>query len=378
MTRRMQRPGRGLALGAAAVAAALALCTAGASSAAAADSTAAAQPSGFGVFYVNGVQRVSDWSDNRTQPLPSKGLTTTKNQARITYLVPENPTGPNIVLVPGYGLAADIWMTTPDLREGWAQQLYKAGYPVYVVSPPDRGESMQIDQLNKCKAGASPAAKCSGQGMEAYYGQIGKAALEDSWPTWRFGPKYGTPYADSQFPSLPLKENYVEQFGASFVPYLGTSDIAMVDNHIMNDLTADSLTALLEKIGPSVIVLHSAAGTAGFDVARQHPALVKAVVALETTKCPKDVKGVSPLAATPFVGIWGDHITKTSAGGHWDRRAACQQMAASITRTGKAPAEVISLPDLGIHGNSHMSMQDRNNAQVLGLVTDWLKRNNVG
>jgi hypothetical protein len=107
---------------------------------------APASPTGFGVFYVNGVQRVSNWSDNRTGPFPTKGLTTTYNQARITYLVPENPTGPNIVLVPGYGLASDIYMTTPDLREGWAQQLYKAGYPVYIVSPPDRGESMPVDQ----------------------------------------------------------------------------------------------------------------------------------------------------------------------------------------------------------------------------------------
>lgn len=340
-------------------------------------SAAPANPAGFGVFYVNGVQRISNWSDNRTSPFPTKGLSTTYNQARITYLVPENPTGPNIVLVPGYGLASDIYMTTPDLREGWAQQLYKAGYPVYVVSPPDRGESMPVDQINKCKAGAAPAKNCSGQGMDAYYGQIGRATLEDAWPTWRFGPKYGTPYPDSQFPSLPLKQNYIEQFGASFVPYLGTSDIAMVDNKIMNNLTADSLKALLNKVGPSVLVVHSAAGTAGYDVARTMPDKVKAVVAMETTKCPKDVDGVSPLASMPFLGIWGDHITKTSPGGHWDRRASCQAMAASIIRTGKAPAEVISLPDIGINGNSHMSMQDKNNAQILGLITGWLTTNSI-
>jgi len=337
-------------------------------------------PPGFGVFYVNGVQRTSDWSDNRNSggTFPTKGLTTTYNQARITYLRPANPTGPNIVLVPGYGLAADIYMTTPDLRQGWAQQLYDAGYPVYIVSPPDRGESMPIDQINKCLAGAASAKQCNGQGPSAYYGQVGRATLEDAWPTWRFGPKYGTPYPDSQFPSLPLKSNYVEQFGASFVPYLGTSDIAMVDNVVMNKLTSDSLRALLSKIGPSVIVLHSAAGTAGFDVAITDPSLVKAVVAIETTKCPKDAaNGTSPLAGMPFVGIWGDHITRKSPGGHWDRRQSCQEMAASITRTGRAPAEVISLPDRGIKGNSHMMMQDRNNDQVLGIITGWLRDHGI-
>jgi len=337
-------------------------------------------PPGFGVFYVNGVQRISNWSDNRNSggTFPTEGLTTTYNQARVTYLRPENPTGPNIVLVPGYGLASDIYLTTPDVRQGWAQSLYSAGYPVYVVSPPDRGESMPVDQINKCLAGAAPERDCRGTNRLSYYGQVGRATLEDAWPTWRFGPKYGAPYADSQFPSLPLKQNYIQQFGASFVPYLGTSDIAMVDNVVMNDLTADCLRSLLARIGPSVIVLHSAAGTAGFDVAKSDPNLVKAVVAIETTKCPKDASGgVSPLAGMPFLGVWGDHITRKSPGGHWDRRQSCQEMAASIKRTGRAPADVISLPDIGIRGNSHMMMQDRNNTEVLGLITQWLQANGI-
>ena len=349
-----------------------------------ADSPAAINPpgeAGFGVFYVNGVRHVSNWSDNRDnddQGLPTKGRTSTYNQARITYLRPEHPTGPNIVLVPGYGLAADIYMTTPDIRQGWAQMLYEAGYPVYLLSPPDRGESMPIDQVNKCKAGANPPKRCWGQGMKAYYGQVGRATLENSWPTWRFGPKFGVPYANSQFPSLPLTQNYVEQFGASFVPYLGTSDIAMMNNTIMNDLTEDSLKALLNEIGPSVIVLHSAAGTGGFNAAITDSRMVRAVVAIETTKCPPaGIGGVSPMAATPFLGIWGDHIKPDAPGGHWERRESCQKMAASINRTGLAPAQVISLPQKGIRGNSHMMMQDRNNAQVLGVITEWLAAHGV-
>lgn len=338
------------------------------------------EPPGFGVFYVNGVKRTSNWSDNRNSggTFPTRGLSTTYNQARITYLRPAKPTGVNIVLVPGYGLASDIYLTTPDLRQGWAQQLYDSGYPVYVVSPPDRGESMPVDQLNKCLAGAAPPKDCRGTNRPSYYGQLGRATLEDAWPTWRFGPRFGTPYPDSQFPSLPLKENYVQQFGASFVPYLGTSDIAMVDNVVMNDLTAASLKALLARIGPSVIVLHSAAGTAGFAVAESDPALVKAIVAIETTKCPKAApSGLPPLAKTPFIGVWGDHITQQSPGGHWDRRESCEQMAAAITRVGRAPATVVSLPESGIRGNSHMMMQDRNNAQILGIITQWLTANGI-
>lgn len=332
---------------------------------------------GFGVFYVNGRQHTSNWSDSRKGHLPTRGLTTTYNEARVTYLLPDRPTGTPVVLVPGYGLSSDIWMTTPDQRMGWAQMLYAAGHPVYVLSPPDRGESMPVDQINKCLAGAAPAVQCKGDSIRAYYGQIGHAALEDAWPTWRFGPSYGTPFADSQFPSLPLRENYVEQFGASFVPYLGRSDVAMVDNEVMNDLTYDAINALLVEIGPAVIVLHSAAGTAGFRVAADEPSRVRAIVAIETTKCPPNENGRSPLSATPFIGVWGDHITPGMDGGHWERRQSCQRMARTMRRTGRAPAQVVSLPNKGIDGNSHMMMEDRNNQQVLGLVTDWLAAHGI-
>lgn len=328
----------------------------------------------IGVFYVNGEQQYSPYSDNRDQPFPTHGTTTVYNQAKVTYMIPAHPTGPNIVLVPGYGLSSDIYMTTPDKREGWAQQFYKAGYSVYIISPPDRGESMPVDKINACKAGSIQNPIC-----DPYYSKIGHATLESSWSTWGFGPKYGVPYKDSKFPSLPLKQNYVEQFGASFVPYLGTSDINMVDNVEMNKLSEDSITSLLKEIGPSVLLIHSAAGTAGYEVAEQNPSLVKAIVAIETTKCPKNLpSGVSPLADVPFLGVWGDHINERIGGGHPERLKSCQVMTESINRTQRAPAELISLPDkLNIHGNSHIMMEDTNNGQISHIIVDWLKDHSI-
>lgn len=52
-------------------------------------------------------------------------------------------------------------------------------------------------------------------------------------------------------------------------------------------------------------------------------------------------------------------------------------MAAAITRVGRAPATVVSLPESGIRGNSHMMMQDRNNAQILRIITQWLTANGI-
>jgi hypothetical protein len=38
-------------------------------------------------------------------------------------------------------------------------------------------------------------------------------------------------------------------------------------------------------------------------------------------------------------------------------------------------AEMLWPPALGIKGNSHMIMQDKNNLQIADLILDWLRRN---
>ena len=37
-------------------------------------------------------------------------------------------------------------------------------------------------------------------------------------------------------------------------------------------------------------------------------------------------------------------------------------------------AQLMLLPDIGIHGNSHMLMQDRNNLEIADLLLDWIGR----
>ena len=41
-------------------------------------------------------------------------------------------------------------------------------------------------------------------------------------------------------------------------------------------------------------------------------------------------------------------------------------------RAAGGKVDVISLPDIGIKGNSHMMMMDKNNAQVADLIHKWL------
>ena len=40
--------------------------------------------------------------------------------------------------------------------------------------------------------------------------------------------------------------------------------------------------------------------------------------------------------------------------------------------------DVIDLPDLGIKGNTHMMMMDRNSDDVAKLINDWIEKQGLG
>ncbi|WZB73513.1 hypothetical protein WJ972_18445 [Achromobacter insuavis] len=63
--------------------------------------------------------------------------------------------------------------------------------------------------------------------------------------------------------------------------------------------------------------------------------------------------------------MMGDHMDTDP---RWPRmRARVREFAAR-----HASVTVLSLPELGIHGNSHMLMMDRNSLALAGRVHDWL------
>ena len=45
---------------------------------------------------------------------------------------------------------------------------------------------------------------------------------------------------------------------------------------------------------------------------------------------------------------------------------------ATPSRRRAAPSTWINLPDIGIKGNSHMMMQDKNNAEIAEVIQKWL------
>jgi len=98
---------------------------------------------------------------------------------------------------------------------------------------------------------------------------------------------------------------------------------------------------------------------------------------VEPGQCGTDTYSETEIAALatvpPFV-LFGDHLataTYLPGTGREDRLHECGRLVKRL-REAQGRADLIHLPDRGIHGNSHMVIQDRNNQQIADIVIDWI------
>jgi pimeloyl-ACP methyl ester carboxylesterase len=162
-----------------------------------------------------------------------------------------------IVLIHGGGQTGAGWHSTPDGRPGWAQYFLKRGYAVYVVDQVARGRSTFSPEVYG-EMSAQPLGyvvqKFTAQEKQKLWPQ---AALHTQWP--------GTGE-----PGDPV----FDQYWASNIPGM--------ENRIMQaQMNIDALASLLDRIGPSIILVHSQSGAYAWPLAQARPALVKAIVAAE-------------------------------------------------------------------------------------------------
>jgi len=71
----------------------------------------------------------------------------------------------------------------------------------------------------------------------------------------------------------------------------------------------------------------------------------------------------------PILVLFGDNVDQST---RWaPRLKACRAFVAAANDAG-GKAQLVSLPDEGIHGNTHMMMQDRNNLDVADWILRWI------
>jgi pimeloyl-ACP methyl ester carboxylesterase len=123
-----------------------------------------------------------------------------------------------------------------------------------------------------------------------------------------------------------------------------------------------------------VILAHSQGGHFAFRAAEQRPDKVKAMVSVEPAVAGGAESGAKLLKDMPLLLMYGDYIDQDP---RWVayRKAALAYVEAMRAAGGKV--DVVSLPERGIKGNSHMLMMDKNNRAVLDVITKWLVDNKM-
>lgn len=293
------------------------------------------------------------------------GQTLHGDHAYVFYQIPENMRTYPLVFMHGNEQSKKTWETTYDGRDGFQNIFLRKGYSVYLVDQPRRGEA------GKACVSAAPISLQAEQAVQFSVCRLG------IWPDY---------YPGSQFPQ---GEAALDQFFRSATPNTGPFDL---------DVVSDAYSALVEQLGSAILVSHSRGGGCGWDTVLKSPG-VKGVVSFEPgsncvfpegdcpepirssfhTLAPRSVPMESYLALTriPIAVIYGDNIpaapSQYSGPDLWRAsREMSLRFVDCINRYG-GDARFISLPDMGIHGNTHMMMSDLNNLQIADIMEAFLE-----
>jgi hypothetical protein len=291
-------------------------------------------------------------------PIPAQTGDITVDQMYVQYQIPmRGDRHVPVVMVHGCCLSSKTWETTPDGRMGWSEYFVRKDRSVYLA-----------DQVSRARSGFDPTAFSDVRSGKTPSGQmptILSATHQIAWTVFRFGPKFGEPFPDEQFPIEAMDELYKQM-----IPDLN-STLPQAANP-----TWKQMAALGVKLGGAVLMGHSESGFFPERAALVDAAGIKGVVSIEMP-CATDLSApqLATLARIPTLVMFGDHLGDVTGGPvSWAQSfETCKTFVDQLTKAG-GDAELMHLPALGIKGNSHMLMQDKNSDRLADLVIDWIDR----
>jgi pimeloyl-ACP methyl ester carboxylesterase len=136
------------------------------------------------------------------------------------------------------------------------------------------------------------------------------------------------------------------------------------------------MAALAVRLRGAVLMGHSESGFFPEQAALIAPDGIRGMISIEMP-CPTlTADQIAKLAKIPTLVMFGDHLNDMPAGGiaNWATSFdSCNAYVAAVNKAG-GDAEMMHLPAMGIKGNSHMLMQDRNSDQLADLVIAWIDK----
>lgn len=301
-----------------------------------------------------------------TTEAKDNGSLDVKNAMFVQYVLPAEPKHRYpVVMIHGGGGQGTDWLQTPDGRDGWVDYFVADGWDVYVVDRPGHGRS----QSNPGCGSGSVAV-----GNSAIISRLATADA-NVWPG-------GNP--------TPTNDAVVSWTASSTTaPYCG--DV----------LAAQTISALLDDIGPAILLAHSAGGGSTFRVPELNRKKVVGIIGFEAAggnpvaagpggqpliasftaqpALPADFKGVDvsgcvkqPEPASRLVHYANLPIIVVGAERGLAPHDALKCQEAVWDQAG-ANASYVWLPDRGLSGGGHFAMAQLDNAAYARVFIDLAK-----
>jgi len=254
-----------------------------------------------------------------------------------------------------------VWQRRWDGGEGFQSIFLRRGYPVYLWDGP---------RVGRANYGCVSYTFTAKPGRDA-----------QSFLAWRLGPRFMQFYPGVQFPANDAQA-WDQAVRARYDEF---------DTVANAQLESDAAAKALDRIGPTVLVTNSAGGFRAMLTALK-TRNVAAIVAYETPgfvfpegEGPPPGNGpfgpvavpraeFDKLTRMPIQLVYGDNLDKAP---QWARAFAQAKKWVAIVNAHGGHAEVLHLPDRGLHGNTHIAFADLNNVAVADLLSEFLHRNGL-
>jgi pimeloyl-ACP methyl ester carboxylesterase len=321
-----------------------------------------------------------------------------QGQIYVEVLAPKDVRRPYpLVLIHGAGQTATNWMGTPDGRKGWAEYFVEQGYIVYMIDQPMRGRSAYHPEDGKTRMFTAKGEQFQFTAIET----------DGNWPQAKKHTQWPGDGANKGRKGDPI-----------FDAFYATQVETVMDADITQQRNKDAGAALLDKIGPAIVLTHSQSGPYGWLIADARPQLVKAVIGIEPAGPPFEATIIGtgrtrpwgptdiPLTYDPPVKDPSEIAIEREAKPDgpdlftcWMQKAPARQLTnlknipmmitaaeasyhqvydhctAKYLAQAGVKTEYIRLQDKGVHGNGHMVMIEKNNLDVAKVVDDWVVKN---
>jgi len=296
------------------------------------------------------------------------------DQMYVQYQIPPHPRKYPLVLIHGGGLTGKSWETTADGREGYQTIFLRRGFSVYIVDFPRRGRA-GFPSFNG-RLGAL-------LDQQVIPDQTGRSSEEVMFMQFRLGPKFLEFFPNSQFPKAGL-----DQYFQQGIPFVSDD----------TDVVTGAIVALLDRIGPAILVGHSQSSLFACLAAIKSPNVV-GIVEYEGALHPfpagerpdpiPDYAGrlfgggpaIAPadferLTRVPINLVEGDNFPSAPVPNlllDIQRiRSYFREQFVTVMQRHQADVSFVRLPEIGISGNTHFAFSDLNNLEVADLMSRFL------